>query len=532
MLDAELPGSNPLSPAPFPQPAAKAGAGAGRSAAMRLGMPIGIGLTAAAFLFGLLHIVMSGKNDPAPVAQNVPPDATTPSADGAPESAHGSAASALPAARPTSSSASSTASSTPEPEPPGPPPTATGPDLKYGWQVNQKYAYLFDAQIASATAERLTGVTLLSVQPPAKPGATGEEELGTGTAFVVGSSGYLITCDHVVNGASKIEVTLNKKTSVARVLAVDNKRDLALIHIPERGLPVLKLANSNAVKLAEEVRVIGYPLSNILGRSIKVTRGTVSGIIEEASEKLIQVDASINPGNSGGPVLNSRGEVIGVASAKLSNNTASNVGFVVPGNEADGMLDKFSLKAHGTGDSPPLEAVELVERASPAIGLVTVHAQRYLISFAGKYQINPVDAASGTLLGAIAPPVEGIGRLLVDSYGAVVNMQGEWDLPYLLGPAGLIGIEALPSGGAENSEVVRMRLLQRRIVVPAQPAAGTRRPPPGVPRSRHSRPTVPGPSRQTQIVAQLIAEKITYTIDRVEPDYVIVKKKYLMATLQ
>ena len=57
------------------------------------------------------------------------------------------------------------------------------------------------------------------------------------------------------------------------------------------------------------------------------------------------MDASVDPGNSGGPVLNSRGEVIGVASAKLSNNTASNVGFVVPGNEADGMLDKFSLKA-------------------------------------------------------------------------------------------------------------------------------------------------------------------------------------------
>ena len=91
---------------------------------------------------------------------------------------------------------------------------------------------------------------------------------------MVGSSGYLIACGHVVNGASKIEVTLNKKTSVARVLAVDNERDLALIHIPERGLPVLKLANSDAVKLAEEVRVIGYPLSDILGRNIKVTRAS------------------------------------------------------------------------------------------------------------------------------------------------------------------------------------------------------------------------------------------------------------------
>ena len=135
---------------------------------MRLGMPIGIGLTAAAFLFGLLHIVMSGKNDQAPVAQNVPPDATTPSADGAPMALARRPA-PVPAASPTTSSAGSVASSTPEPEPPGPPPTATGPDLKYGWQVDRKYAYLFDAQIASATAERLTGVTLLSVQPPAKP---------------------------------------------------------------------------------------------------------------------------------------------------------------------------------------------------------------------------------------------------------------------------------------------------------------------------------------------------------------------------
>jgi len=165
-----------------------------------------------------------------------------------------------------------------------------------------------------------------------------QETRSTATAFVVHPDGYLLTAAHVVKDASKVDVAIGGQRYEATVLGVDEKPDLALLHIKAKGLPALPLGNSNAVERVEEVRAFGFLLSSVLGDSVKVTRGTVSGIETKVAQKVFQIDAAVNPGNSGGPLVNEKGEVISIINAKLAGVAVSNVGFTVPINYAKPLL--------------------------------------------------------------------------------------------------------------------------------------------------------------------------------------------------
>ena len=119
------------------------------------------------------------------------------------------------------------------------------------------------------------------------------------------------------------------------------------------------------------MRAVGYPLSNVLGDSVKITRGTIAGIVNTSGHKLFQVDASINPGNSGGPLVNEMGQVMGVASAKLAREDIDGVGFAVPVSEAIKLL-------RSKGISPPPAAAanagwpQLAQRVTPAVAMLKV----------------------------------------------------------------------------------------------------------------------------------------------------------------
>src|SRR5262249_45050014 len=138
--------------------------------------------------------------------------------------------------------------------------------------------------------------------PMAGPG-NAQPRQGSGTGFVVNANGYLLTCAHVVADANKIEVNLAGQKYLATVVAVEHETDLALLRITAQNLPTLPLANSDTAAVGQEVRALGFPLSNLLGESMKATRGTVSGISQKEGRKVFQIDASINPGNSGGPLV-------------------------------------------------------------------------------------------------------------------------------------------------------------------------------------------------------------------------------------
>src|SRR6478735_7027689 len=169
------------------------------------------------------------------------------------------------------------------------------------------------------------------------PGAMGPQ-VSSGSGVIISTDGYIVTNNHVVDGASKIEVTLNDKRSyVAKVIGTDPSTDLSLIKIEETNLPFVKFGNSDKVLVGEWVLAVGNPFN----LTSTVTAGIVSAkarninILRDrdnlAIESFIQTDAAVNPGNSGGALVNLRGELIGINTAIATpNGTFAGYSFAVP----------------------------------------------------------------------------------------------------------------------------------------------------------------------------------------------------------
>ncbi len=202
--------------------------------------------------------------------------------------------------------------------------------------------------------------------------ARAQEPSGSGSAFVVQADGILVTAAHVIKNAAKVTVNIDGRTSEARVLVSNEKLDLAILKVPLGNLTPLPLGNSNQVSVGEEVRVFGFPFGTALGESVKVNRGTISGIDTMGTQKVLQTDAPINPGNSGGPLVSQKGEVIAVVSSKLTGMAVSNVGIAVPINYAKQMLREQSVTWQTANLPSAPEAVELIKRVTPSVALVLV----------------------------------------------------------------------------------------------------------------------------------------------------------------
>ena len=165
------------------------------------------------------------------------------------------------------------------------------------------------------------------------------DQKASGSGVIISSDGYIVTNNHVVNGATVITVTLNNRRNYpAKVIGSDANTDLALIKIDGKDLPVMAMGNSDDVKLGEWVLAIGYPLN----LDVTVTQGIVSaksrnlGINTQASapvEAFIQTDAAVNPGSSGGALVNTNGELIAINSA-IASPTGSFAGYAyaIPSN--------------------------------------------------------------------------------------------------------------------------------------------------------------------------------------------------------
>ena len=165
------------------------------------------------------------------------------------------------------------------------------------------------------------------------------DQRASGSGVIISADGYIVTNNHVVNGATEITVTLdNRKNYTAKVIGTDPNTDLALIKIDAKNLPVIAIGNSDDVKLGQWVLAIGYPLN----LDVTVTQGIVSaksrnlGINAQAVapvESFIQTDAAVNPGSSGGALINTNGELIAINSA-IASPTGSFAGYAyaVPSN--------------------------------------------------------------------------------------------------------------------------------------------------------------------------------------------------------
>ncbi len=149
---------------------------------------------------------------------------------------------------------------------------------------------------------------------------------GLGSGFLITSTGLVITNRHVVEGSTEVSVTTSRgETTETSDIFVDRRRDLAVLRIPGGPYPFLPIARPDSMSVGQEVIAIGSPL----GLQNTVTRGVLSAFRKTDSEVYLQTDASINPGNSGGPLLDQRGEVIGVNTLKITGNGVSGLDFAI-----------------------------------------------------------------------------------------------------------------------------------------------------------------------------------------------------------
>ena len=164
---------------------------------------------------------------------------------------------------------------------------------------------------------------------------------GAGSGVIISDDGYILSCAHVVDGASNVTVTIDDVDYTATVIGSDTASDVAVLKIEAEGLTPAVVGDSNALAVGEEVVAVGNPLGNLSGT---VTNGIVSALDRDVAIEnndgsilnlsLIQTNASISPGNSGGGLFNMAGELVGIVNAKSEAGGAEGLGFAIPINTA------------------------------------------------------------------------------------------------------------------------------------------------------------------------------------------------------
>jgi serine protease Do len=166
-------------------------------------------------------------------------------------------------------------------------------------------------------------------------GRTSQTQVSTGSGVIFSSDGYIITNNHVVESADKIEVVYNKVTYLAELIGTDRSSDLAVLKIEGNNLPAAKLGSSKSLAVGEWVLAVGNPfnLTSTVTAGIVSAKGREINALQDKFpiESFIQTDAAINPGNSGGALVNKHGELVGINTAILSRTgTFTGYGFAVP----------------------------------------------------------------------------------------------------------------------------------------------------------------------------------------------------------
>ncbi len=192
---------------------------------------------------------------------------------------------------------------------------------------------------------------------------------GLGSGFVIGADGYVMTNAHVVDEADEVMVTLtDKREFKAKVVGLDRRTDVAVLKIEATGLPMLRMGDVGKLKVGEWVMAIGSPF----GFDNTVTAGIVSAKARDTGDllPLIQTDVAINPGNSGGPLLNLRGEVIGINSQIYSQSGGfMGISFAIPIDEAMRVADQLRSKGRVTRGMLGVYPDDLTKEVAEAIGL-------------------------------------------------------------------------------------------------------------------------------------------------------------------
>ena len=207
-------------------------------------------------------------------------------------------------------------------------------------------------QIVEATVDSVVEITTEVV----KTGSFSQQyiESGAGSGVIISENGYILTNNHVIDGASKITVTLKDGTSHDATLVgtAESVLDVALLKIDANGLSPVVMGDSDALQVGEKAVVVGNPLGQLGGT---VTDGIVSALnrdisIDGVTMNLLQTNAAINPGNSGGGMFNGKGELVGLIVAKSTGMEVEGLGFAIPINQITDILDDLTEYGYVRGN--------------------------------------------------------------------------------------------------------------------------------------------------------------------------------------
>ena len=251
-----------------------------------------------------------------------------------------------------------------------------------------------------------------------------QEVEGIGSGFIINEEGYILTNYHVVKGAQEISVTLsNDVTTTAQIVNYDENQDVAMIKITDENVEIpatVELGDSDSLQPGEEVIAIGTPLSTEL--SSTVTKGIISATSRSVAVEsgvtmnLIQTDAAINAGNSGGPLVNTKGEVVGINSSKISGEAVEGIGFSIPINDIKDKIESLSKPILNLGISVRTIDEALSKQLNMEQGLYVVEVTEF--SSAEK---------AGLKAGDIIVKADGNRITTFDEFKAVKNGKEEGD---------------------------------------------------------------------------------------------------------
>jgi serine protease Do len=280
-------------------------------------------------------------------------------------------------------------------------------------------------------------------RPDPRRGPRGDSEepqqRGVGSGFILSPDGFVMTNAHVVEGADEVMVTLtDRREFKARIVGSDKRTDVAVVKIEASGLPAMKIGDANKLRVGEWVMAIGSPF----GLDNTVTAGIVSAKQRDTGDYLpfIQTDVAINPGNSGGPLLNMRGEVVGINSQIYSRSGGfMGISFSIPIDEAMRVADQLRTNGRVIRGRIGVTIAPVTKEVAEAIGL-------------GK----PAGAlVQGVEAGGPAEKA-GIeaGDIIVKVDGKAVEKSG--DLPRIIGatkPGSVAGLQVFRRGATRDLQV-------------------------------------------------------------------------------
>src|ERR1700719_3260975 len=190
------------------------------------------------------------------------------------------------------------------------------------------------------------------------------QEVKSGSGFIFHPDGYILTNNHVVADSTEQVVVLPNGDRVpARVVTTDPTKDIALLKIPGANFPTLPIGESRKISVMDPVLAMGFPMTTTIGFNVSAYDGKINAIRQSETTTLFQIDANINPGNSGGPLLNDRGEVIGIVVSKINaiqlaktmGAIPERINFAIPIDEARSMI----RVAYPSGYTPSHRSVPL-----------------------------------------------------------------------------------------------------------------------------------------------------------------------------